>query len=88
MVNQPAHQELSFRTVRVQASDVWLLEAPDCDEPNIVVKVAEFDPSVGICDQGREMNSTHQGPGRNHQETTTDTTLAGLPKTFRTSSSC
>lgn len=43
VVNQPAHQQRSFRTGRVQASDARLRELPDC---NATKRNAGMEPSV------------------------------------------
>lgn len=45
VVNQPAHQQRSFLTVRVQASDVRRREPPDC---NTTKRTAGMEPSVKI----------------------------------------
>lgn len=45
VVNQPAHQQRSFLTVPVQASDVRRREPPDC---NTTKRTAGMEPSVKI----------------------------------------
>lgn len=45
VVNQPARQQRSFRTVRVQAGDARLWELPDC---NTTKRTTGMEPSVKI----------------------------------------